>query len=215
MVPDFDFVTQENVIMSGISPIAKMFMNNMIKLTNDDKYCKAIENSLVYILNNSKIYNYEKLVFDIKGVIIDPQPKLSNKNLILMINSENEERPEIQIQCNISNITRNNYILHCKGNETFKGQLQSVISFVDDKEILVLNFADINDSFISIEKSQSYIRYYPKDSLGAGAIAGIIISIIVVLALVIFLIFFLIKKNKKVIHDSSESSITKLDSNKN
>ena len=218
MVPDFDFVTQENVIMSGISPIAKMFMNNMIKLTNDDKYCKAIENSLVYILNNSKIYNYEKLVFDIKGVIIDPQPKLSNKNVILMINSENEERPEIQIQCNISNITRNNYILHCKGNETFKGQLQSAISFVDDKEILVLNFADINDSFISIENPQSYKKDYLKnhsDSLGAGAIAGIIISIIVVLALVIFLIFFLIKKNKKIIHDLDQSSIKQLDSSKN
>ena len=135
-----------------------------------------------------------------------------------MINSENEERPEIQIQCNISNITRNNYILHCKGNETFKGQLQSAISFVDDKEILVLNFADINDSFISIENSQSYKKDYVKnhsDSLGAGAIAGIIISIIVVLALVIFLIFFLIKKNKKKIHDLDQSSIKQLDSSKN
>ena len=70
-----------------------------------------------------------------------------------MINLENEidEKTEVEVQCNISNITRNNYILNCKANETFQGEIQSAVSFIDNDDILLLNFANINDSIINIE----------------------------------------------------------------
>ena len=210
VILDFNFVTQKNVTLSGATPIAKMFMNNMITMAYHKEYYNAIENSFLYIMNISKLYKYSQPLFDIRGEINDPQPKLDNKNLILMINLENEEKQETQVQCNISNTTRNNYILHCEANKTFKGELQSAISFIDDNDILLINFVDINESIIIIEETQSNRRYYIKkedNSLGAYAIAGIIIVFLVVIALVAFLIFYLQRKNKRVIFDSESSDI--------
>ena len=213
LIPDFDFVTQDNVILTGATPLAKMFMNNMIVLNEDNIYYNILENSFVYIIDNSKFIRYDKFLFNITGKIEDPQPKLDNKNLILMINIENNEKSEIQVQCNISIITRNNYILNCKANETFLGELQSAISFIDDNDILLINFAEINDSIIYIEETQNNQnnKLFTKNgnnSLGAGAIAGIIVSILVVIALVTFLTFHFNKKNKKVILSSDSTEIT-------
>ena len=208
LIPDFDFVSQDNVTLTGTTPLAKMFMNNLLTLANQDNiYGNILENSLVYIMDNSTFYRYDKLLFNITGEIEDPQPKLDNKNLLLMINLENSEKSEIQVQCNISNTTRNNYIFYCKSNETFQGELQSAISFIDDNDLLLLNFVDINESIINIEKTQSNGRFFIKNGnkLGAGAIVGIIIPIIVIIALITLLIFHLRKKNKKVVHDSNSS----------
>ena len=127
-----------------------------------------------------------------------------------MINLENEidEKTEVEVQCNISNITRNNYILYCKSNETFTGELQNAISFIDNNDLLLLNFANINDSIIDIEANTNNKRFFIKNGskLGAGAIVGIIISTIVVIALIIFLIFHLRNKNKIVAYDSDSSA---------
>ena len=130
-----------------------------------------------------------------------------------MINLENEidEKTEVEVQCNISNITRNNYILYCKSNETFIGelQIQNAISFIDNNDLLLLNFDNINDSIIDIESTTNNRRFFIKNGnkLGAGAIVGIIIHIIAVIALIIFLVFHLRNKNKRVAYDYSESSV--------
>ena len=63
-------------------------MNNMIVLTEDNIYNDILEDSFVYILNNSEFKKYDRFMFNISGEINDPQPKLENKNLILMINLE-------------------------------------------------------------------------------------------------------------------------------
>ena len=110
LIPDFDFVSQDNVTLTGTTPLAKMFMNNMMAMKNQDKYDNILENSLVYILDNSNFYKYDQLLFNITGEINDPQPKIDNKNLLLMINLENNDT--IQIPCIISNITKNKYILN-------------------------------------------------------------------------------------------------------
>ena len=209
---DFDFVNQENAKLKSVSPLANMFINNMLTMKYHEEYNNIIENSRVYIMDNSKIIGNNKLFFNISGRIIEPKPKLDNKNIMLMINSENDENPQIQVQCDISNITSNNYVLYCKSNETFKGELQSALSFIDNKDILLLNFADINESFINLENIQNYSRFFIKNdskSLGPGAIAAIIIPVIVAIALITFLIFYLNKKNRKVNGDS-DSSIRKL-----
>ena len=85
------------------------------------------------------IIGNNKLFFNISGRIIEPKPKLDNKNIILMINLENDENPQIQVQCNINNISSINYILYCKSNESFKGELQSAVSFIDNKDILLFS----------------------------------------------------------------------------
>ena len=96
-------------------------------------------------------------------------------------------------------------------NETFKGELQSGVSFLGESDILLLNFADINESMINIEKTENNKIFFMKtgeSKLGAGAIVGIIIPIIVIVALIAFLIFQLRKKNKRVANDS-DSTIKK------
>jgi hypothetical protein len=127
-----------------------------------------------------------------------------------MINLENEidEKTEVEVQCNISNITRNNYILYCKSNETFTGELQNAISFIDNNDLLLLNFANINDSIIDIQANTNNRRFFIKtgNKFGAGAIVGIIIPIIAVIALIIFLVFHLRNKNKRVAYDSESSA---------
>ena len=209
LIPDFDFVSQDNVTLIGITPLSKMFMNNMILLTEENIYNNILEDSFVYILNNSEFKKYDRFMFNISGEINDPQPKLENKNLILTINLENNDKLETTNQCNISNKTRTNYILNCKANEAFIGEIQSAISFIDGNDILLVNFADINDSIIDIEEEENQSqRLYAKsrsNGLGAGAIVGIIVPLVVVIALVTFLIFHFKIKNKEVIL-SSESS---------
>ena len=157
----------------------------------------------------STLYRNHQFLFNITGEIEDPQPKLENKNITLMINLENEidGKVEIEVQCNISNITRNNYILYCKSNETFIGELQSAISFIDNNGLLLLNFDNINDSIIDIEANTNNRRFFIKtgNKFGAGAIVGIIIPIIAVIALIIFLVFHLRNKNKRVAYDSESS----------
>jgi hypothetical protein len=185
-------------------------MNNM-KVLQNNTYNDILENSLVYIMDNSSFYRNQQFLFNITGEIEDPQPKLENKNITLLINLENEndEKTEVEVQCNISNITRSNYILYCKSNETFLGELQNAISFIDNNDLLLLNFANINDSIIDIEANTNSRRFFIKNGskLGAGAIVGIIIPIIAVIALIIFLVFHLRNKNKRVAYDYSESSV--------
>jgi hypothetical protein len=208
LIPEFDFTTQDNVTYTGSTPLAKMFMNNM-KVLQNNTYNDMLENSLVYLMDNSSFYRNQQFLFNIIGEIEDPQPKLENKNITLLINLENEndEKTEVEVQCNISNITRSNYILYCKSNETFLGELQNAISFIDNNDLLLLNFANINDSIIDIEANTNSRRFFIKNGnkLGAGAIVGIIISIIAVIALIIFITFRLRNKNKIVAYDSESS----------
>ena len=45
----FDFVTQKNAILKSVSPLGKMFMNNMLTMKYHEEYDNIIENSLIYI----------------------------------------------------------------------------------------------------------------------------------------------------------------------
>ena len=114
-------------------------------------------------------------------------------DFILNSNLESDEKSIIEFQCIISNNTRINYILHCKINETFESDIQNSISFIDDVDILLINFADVNNFVIVIE---DYKNTKNNHNLGAGAIIGLIIAIVVVIALIIFLKYYSDKKIK-------------------
>jgi len=110
-----------------------------------------------------------------------------------MINVEDDSNIiKDDIECTINNITRQNYILNCKTNETFKCHLEGSISFFDNGDILLINFADYNSSLINIEKSTNHNLFFSKNKnkLGVGAIIGIIIPIIVVIGLIILLLAY-------------------------
>ena len=182
-----------------------------------DEIYNKIYNSTVYILDNSTYYKYDKLLFNISGEINDPQPKLENKNLTLMINLESDTKIETEIVCTINNKTRQNYILNCKANETFESYIQSSVSFIDNSDILLINFDTNIDSIIFVEETKNMGRIFRKNkrnNFGAGVIIGLIIALIVAIALVIFLTIYCRKENKKYQFDI-DSSIAGLKKIKN
>jgi len=141
-----------------------MFMNDIQKI----KY-GSISNSTIYVLDNSTYCKYNKLLFNISGTIDGPKPKLDNKNLTLIVNLESETKIETEVNCTIMNILGNNYSLDCKANETISSNLQSAISYVDDGDILLVNFATNGESIINKEedietKNVNKRFYYSKKS---------------------------------------------------
>ena len=65
-----------------------------------------------------------------------------NKYGKLLFN-ESDENIVKDVECNISNKERQNYILNWKTNEALDYNFQSAISFIDTQEILLINFADL------------------------------------------------------------------------
>ena len=127
-----------------------------------------------------------------------------------MINFENDEKIETKVNCTISNNTRNNYTLNCQTKEKFKSDLESAVSMIDDGDILLINFLNINDSMITFKDTKTsgiYFRTNGNNNLSTGSIIGIIIPLVLVLAIVVFTIYYLgtIKKNKQAAYDPESS----------
>jgi len=214
--PDFQFLSKDNIEVIGITSLAKMLMNNLTSI--DDKY-DALYNSTIYLLDNSTYVKYDKLLFNISGVINGAQPKIENNNLTLMINLQSEEKNITEVECiiNNNNTSKENYILNCKNSKSSKTleiDLQSAISFMDDNDILLINFINTSDSIIKIETENKYYKrfFYRKQtgSLKPGIIAAIVIIIIVVLALTIFLVLYFKNKNAKLENNIEGSTIRNL-----
>ena len=198
--PNFNFVNQNNITVVGSTPFARMFMNNLQYI--DDKY-DNLENSFVYILDHSVYNKYSIYKYNITGIIEqEPKSKLENKNINLMVNLESESEIAKESNCTIIKIKENSYTLNCKLNDNVKADLQSAISFINDEEILLVNFDNGNST---ITKNNPYEKYFfsKTSPLKSGGIVAIILPIIFVLAAIIGIIIYL--KNKKK-HDKNESS---------
>ena len=165
--PEFNFTSQDNVEIIGVTPFARKFMNDIQSV--DEKYESNID-SYVYLMNNSILYKIDDYSFDIYGLINSLQPRFDNKSLNLMINLYSEENTEIEAQCVFNKISGNNYSLHCESNETFDGYLQSAISFVDNGDIILVNFNNKTDSDISIcNKTNNNNEFYPKNDCSCSS----------------------------------------------
>ena len=209
IIPQFDFASQKNIILKGITPVEIIYMDNI--QSNNGEY-DEIFNSRVYVLDNSTCNKSDKFLFNIYGKIKDPQPKFENKNLTLLVNLKSDIKKIGEVDCNINNNINQNYILNCKFYETALIDLQSSLSFIGEDAILLINFADINDSVINIEGNYNSNRYYRKNksyTIGAGAIVGIILAIIALIGFAIFFIVYCLKKKKKS-QFNTESSIRDL-----
>ena len=147
--PDFNFLSQNNIIIIGISPFSKLFMNNLQLI--DEKFDILSNKSNIYLLDNSTYDKYDKYLFNISGRISGTQPKFESKNLSVMVNLLSEQKLVTELDCIINNITMENYILNCKTNETIECDLQSAVSFIDDGDILLINFVDRANSTINAE----------------------------------------------------------------
>ena len=140
---------QNNIIIIGISPFSKLFMNNLQLI--DEKFDILSNKSNIYLLDNSTYDKYDKYLFNISGRISGTQPKFESKNLSVMVNLLSEQKLVTELDCIINNITMENYILNCKTNETIECDLQSAVSFIDDGDILLINFVDRANSTINAE----------------------------------------------------------------
>ena len=215
---EFTF-SQGKVKIAGTSPLAKMSMNNLEKM--DDKYSSLLSsNPSIYILDNSSFYRYDNYKFNISGTISGEEKPSSislNKDLSLMMNienSENEEEITKEADCTVTNINNDKYTLDCTAKDKNTYNLQSAMSIIDDKDILLVNINkngnnDDNGTILDpyIEDDVQNVKYHYKKSggIGAGAIVGIVLACVAALAAVITAILCLKK---------SPNSTTNIDSDK-
>jgi predicted outer membrane lipoprotein len=202
----FKFDSEDNVTVSGITPIANMYMDNIQDIGN--KFAN-LDNSTIYVLEHSVYKKYGNLLFNITGTINDPQANITDDDFVLMMNGASYDKTQIEVNCNIADIIGNNYTLNCKSNENIKGDLQSAISFIDD-DILIINFDGITDGEVELETS-STSRFYRKKrgGLNAGAIVGIILACAVAIISAIAVMVYCKKENHNK-HGINESTIIKI-----
>ena len=134
-----------------------------------------------------------------------------------MLNLLSDEKIKTDADCDLNNNTENNYYnLNCTGREEFDGNLQASMSFIDNRDILLINFQDSTQSIININETdtkESNKLFFKKKSGGisGGAIAAIVIAFIVILAAVIATIYFMKNKQKNAKDSSENSTIKKLE----
>ena len=144
----FNFISQNNVDIIGISPIARQNLNNIQLL--DEKH-ESIDNSYVYVMDHSSLIkkNYDSFV--IYGVINGLRPRFTDKDLIVKINPNSDEKLDIEVKCFFSKVLGTQYSLHCEAFDDFDGYLQSAISYIDNGDLLLINFDNEAQSYINID----------------------------------------------------------------
>ena len=212
---DFNFGSDNNMKLVGITPIAKLFMKNLQEANDNYGNLLSSENT-VYILDNSTLYQNETSHFGIYGILNGEKPKTitKNKNLTLMANIEFEsENKTKEINCTVTDIKNDNYTLTCEATENLKYYFQSALSVIDDG-LLLINF-DIykneNNSILDTENDKEIsnfrFNYNKSKGLNGGTIVAIILPCIVVLAAVIGIIYYLKKAQKRTDHTESSADI--------
>ena len=212
--PEFDF-GQGKVSLAGITPLAKMSMNDLKSVGN--KYDALFEsNPSIYILDNSTVNRYSYYNFNISGTINGDKPESVkvNQNVALMVNIENndtesEDETTKEIKCTVTGIVKDNYTLDCQTDDESKYELQSAMSIIEEG-ILLVNFGNITNGSQAVynpDTDSEITRYHFKKSrgIGAGEIVAIILACIVAVAGLIGVIYCLRKSPVKTHNfDSSE-----------
>ena len=127
-------------------------------------------------------------------------------------NSENEEEITKEADCTVTDINGDKYTLDCTRKDKNTYNLQSAMSIIDDKDILLVNInnnGNNNDDgtvlYPYTEDDVQNVKYHYKKSggIGAGAIVCIVLACVAALAAVITAILCLKK---------SPNSTTNIDS---
>ena len=136
----------------------------------------------------------------------EPKTKLEGKNINLIINLESEDEIKTESECTISKNNENSYSLNCELRQNTNGDLQWSFSFINNEEILLINFYNENST---ITINTPYKKYFSRNSskgLKSGAIIALILPIAFVLAAIIIFVIYL--KNKNNPNKSESSRIT-------
>ena len=108
-----------------------------------------------------------------------------------MINLYSESEIETESDCTVVKNNESSYTLNCDFKDNINGYLQSAISFINDEEILIVNF-DIGNS--TITTNNSYKKYFSKTSSNgfkSWEIVAIILPIMFALAAILGIIPYL------------------------
>ena len=208
---EFTFESDDDVVIIGITPLARMYMDNLQFIDNKDLF-----ETKIYILDYSTYKLYDETLINITGIIQESKPKFKSYNSFeLIINLNSPEKKEAKLNCSIIEIMGNNYTLNCKINEDIDGDLQASISYID-KDLLIINFETGFDSKINLKEKHAKFNkiYYSQNKKRIKSATIIVISlaiIIVVVSLIIIIIIILKRKRKNIktrhIYDSSRESI--------
>ena len=213
IIPKFNFGGQMITVV-GMTPLARMYINNLQDI--DDKY-DNLENYIVYILDHSIYNKYSTYIYNITGIMNqEPKSKLEGKNINLMINLESEDEISTESSCTIIKNNENSYTLNCESRKNIDGDLQAAISFINDEEILLINFDGGYNSTTTI--NTPYRKYFLRKSskgLKSGEIVAIILPIVFVLAAAIGLIMYFKNKKNPVKNESSIKTESKANLNLN
>ena len=212
---DFNFIFQDNVKVIGITPIAQRYINNLQNIEDKDLFEYNI-----YILNNAINNKYDNNLFKISGIISEPKPNFGLIDLVLIINvkSGNETDIEEEVNCKIVEIKDFNYTLNCFSKENIYYDLQSSVSFIDNDNILLINFDNnINSTLIIENEKKVYQKYYRnKSGLSSTSLFLILFFSILCPIILIFLIFFIIRrKTERRDFKGNESTTTTINVNQN
>ena len=109
-----------------------------------------LKSLLLYIMNNLTLIKKDDNTFVIYGLINGLKPKFITKNLNIKINLYSDETPETEVQCFFRKLLMSNYSLHCEEKGNFDGYLQSAVSYVNNKDILLINFDNEAESYINV-----------------------------------------------------------------
>ena len=184
-----------------------------------EKEYDTLLKSNIYILDHSIINtNNKNTKFNITGIIEDPKPAFEKNDLLLKINVQKlEDIIEADINCNIAKINDSHYTLSCQGEKDILYNLQSAVSFLDNNDLLLVNFDENTTSEIIFNFSSLFYRSnFKKNSNGisTGVIVAIVLCSIVVLAGLITS-FILLKRGKDKARQNNikDSTIFKLNDN--
>ena len=75
-----------------------------------------------------------------------------------MINLQSEQNLETELGCVIDKIGLKNYLLNCKSNKSAELNLQSAVSFIDNNDILIINFNKGANTIVELNDTKSYNR---------------------------------------------------------
>ena len=187
-------------------------MDNIQEVENKYNY---LLNSSLYTLEHPKISKGEKRIFNISGIINDPKPKFGKVDLDLSVpvisGNQTEEKT---VECNIIDITGNNYTLNCNGIKNTNFSLENAMSVIDD-EVLIIRF-DENEKnktlYYPDENTTTYNRWFNRSKsggLGAGTIVAIVLACVAAIAALI-LSYFCFQKGIKGMQETNSSTMLNL-----
>ena len=201
---DFSFI-QKRVNVISLTPLARRYINDLQKIEDTDLFAYNI-----YILKNAINNKYDINLFNISGTIQDEKPNFGFIDLVLIINSLKENKTEEEANCTITEIDGINYTLSCGTEENIDCDLQSSISFINNNDILLINFDNnTNTSLVTENKENIKTRnFMAKSGLSNTSMFLIIFFSLLFPIIIVIAFLFIIKKkyNQKQISSRNKDS---------